>query len=79
MAATNQTAPTAIPSTKMATSWAEVCPVASRPTPYALKATERAKQRESRKFQTANWRKFILAVPEMTAGVKKTARRPHFS
>ncbi len=30
------------------------------------------------KFQTTNWLNFMRAVPEMIAGVKNTAIRPHF-
>jgi hypothetical protein len=34
---------------------------------------------EANRFHTANWLHFILAVPDMIAGVKKTAKRPHFA
>jgi len=67
------------PKSKIRMSSVEYWPVVTRPKPYAVAATESVKAIDAMRFHTANWLSFILAVPEMMAGVKKTARRPHLA
>ena len=59
-------------------SCAERWPVATRPTPYAVAATKIVNVNDAKKFQ-GELACSTSAVPEMVAGVKKTANRPHFS